>query len=136
MKQVFVDSGAFFALLVADDAFHKQSVDLFRRADSERWQLVTTNLVVVETYTLLLARTRRGRYNAIAFLDSLDTSDCSVERVSADDEVAGIAIVRAHQDKTYSLCDAISFAVMERLGITEAVSFDRHFREYGKFMLL
>lgn len=136
MKQVFIDSGTFFALLVADDAFHRQSVGLFRRADSERWQLVTTNLVVVETYALLLARTRRGRDNAIAFLDSLDMSDCRVERVSIDDEVAGIAIIRAHQDKTYSLCDAISFAVMERLRITEAISFDRHFREYGKFTLL
>jgi hypothetical protein len=24
--------------------------------------------------------------------------------------------------------------VMERLGITEAIAFDRHFREYGRFI--
>ena len=38
--------------------------------------------------------------------------------------------MRAHSDKFYSLCDALSFVVMERIGITDAISFDRHFREY------
>ena len=37
---------------------------------------------------------------------------------------------------TYSLCDAISFVVMERLGITVAIVFDRDFRDYGRFVLL
>jgi predicted nucleic acid-binding protein len=45
-------------------------------------------------------------------------------------------LVREHQDKAYSLCDALSFVVMERLGIYEAIAFDRHFREYGRFALL
>jgi predicted nucleic acid-binding protein len=35
---------------------------------------------------------------------------------------------------TYSYCDALSFAVMERLGVAEAIAFDRHFREYGCFI--
>jgi hypothetical protein len=39
-------------------------------------------------------------------------------------------------DKTYSLCDALSFAVMERLKISRAASFDAHFRQYGKFVVL
>jgi predicted nucleic acid-binding protein len=30
----------------------------------------------------------------------------------------------------------LSFAVMERLGIGEAIAFDRHFREYGRFAIL
>jgi predicted nucleic acid-binding protein len=45
-------------------------------------------------------------------------------------------LVRAHQDKTYSLCDALSFIVMERLRLTEAIAFDRHFRSYGRFTIL
>lgn len=43
---------------------------------------------------------------------------------------------RSHVDKNYSLCDALSFVVMERLGIGEAVAYDRHFREYGRFVIL
>jgi predicted nucleic acid-binding protein len=50
--------------------------------------------------------------------------------------VKAVAILRSHDDKTYSYCDALSFAVMERLGISEAIAFDRHFREYGRLTLL
>ena len=136
MRQVFLASGAFFALLVAADAFHTRATELFRRADSEGWALVTTNMVVVETYALLLARTRSGRDNAVRFLDALAGSTCTVERVTAEDEAVAATVVRAHRDKTYSSGDAISFAVMERLKINDVVSFDRHFREYGKFTVL
>lgn len=31
---------------------------------------------------------------------------------------------------------ALSFVVMERLRINEAIAFDRHFREYGRFTIL
>jgi uncharacterized protein len=136
VKHVFLDSGAFFALLVAEDTFHQRAIELFQRADAENWDLVTTNLIVVETYTLILARTRRGRDNAIAFLDSFDSSSVHVERITKSDEALGAEIVRTQQDKMYSLCDAISFAVMRRMGIVETISFDKHFREYGQFIVL
>jgi predicted nucleic acid-binding protein len=32
-------------------------------------------------------------------------------------------------DKGYSFCDAMSFVVMERPGVTFAIAFDRHFVE-------
>jgi len=44
--------------------------------------------------------------------------------------------LRAHEDKSYSLCDALSFVVMERLRIREAIAFDQHFRAYGRFTIL
>lgn len=81
-------------------------------------------------------RARNGRAFAIAFLDALDLGFCDVERVSREDESLAIDLVRAHDDKTYSLCDAMSFMVVERLGITDAIAFDRHFAEYGRFALL
>ncbi|HJX65431.1 MAG TPA: hypothetical protein VJ860_15930 [Polyangia bacterium] len=52
------------------------------------------------------------------------------------DEAAAIALVRTHEDKRYSLCDAMSFVVMERLNITDAIAFDRHFAEFGRFALI
>jgi predicted nucleic acid-binding protein len=55
--------------------------------------------------------------------------------VTDADHVSARAIVERHRDKTYSLCDALSFA-MERLKITRAASFDSHFRQYGKFIVL
>ena len=52
------------------------------------------------------------------------------------DFARAISVLRDHQDKTYSFCDALSFVVMERLGVTEAIAFDRHFREYGRLTIL
>jgi predicted nucleic acid-binding protein len=46
------------------------------------------------------------------------------------DERKAIALVRADGDKTYSLCDAQSFVICERLGITEAIAFDEDFSSY------
>lgn len=136
MKRVFVDSGGFFALLVRADAAHETALQIFKAADAERWQLITTNTVVVETYALLLNRTRQGRDSAIAFLDHLERTEVRVERVSEIDEQRAIVLVRAHNDKTYSLCDAQSFVVMERLRISEAIAADEDFRQYGFKTLL
>ena len=129
MKRVFVDSGGFVALQVTQDASHALAREVFRQAEGEGWRLVTTNVVVIETYALLLSRTRAGRSAAIAFLDALDRSSMQIERIQVSDEKEAVALLRAHADKTYSLCDALSFVVMERLGIGEAVAYDRHFRE-------
>ena len=106
----------------ANDADHAGAVDVFGQANTQRWQLVTTNAVVVETHALLLNRTREGRILAIKFLDDLESSGLRVERVSETDEKAAISLIRGHQDKTYSLCDALSFVVCERVGITETIS--------------
>jgi predicted nucleic acid-binding protein len=136
VKRVFVDTSGFFALLVEEDQFHEYARLLFRQANTERWHLVTTNVVVIETYALLLVRSHSSRYDALRFLDMIEKDAYRVERIRKTDETRARALVRAHQDKTYSLCDALSFIVMERLRITEAIAFDRHFRSYGRFMIL
>lgn len=136
MKRVFVDTGGFFALAVTDDDNHDRARSLFEQAHSEGWRLVTTNAVVTETYALFLARARDGRTKAIEFLDALGKAGVRTERVRARDEAGAVALVRAHRDKTYSLCDAQSFVLMGRLRIREAIAFDRHFREYGRITVL
>jgi uncharacterized protein len=136
VKPVFVDSGAFYGHLVAEDAAHDMAVALFTRAKTENWDLVTTNFIVAETYALLINRARRGRQEALRLLDAVQAGTFRVERVTPDDEARAMALVRQHADKGYSLCDAMSFVVMERLGITEALAFDRHFVEYGRFAIL
>ena len=136
MKSVFVDSSGFFALLVQEDQFHEHAHALFQQANTERWRLVTTNVVVIEAYALFLIRSHRRRRDAIKFLDMIAADKYRIERIRKADEDRAIALVHAHEDKAYSLCDALSFIVMERLQIREAIAFDRHFRSYGRFTIL
>jgi predicted nucleic acid-binding protein len=136
MTRVFVDTSGFFALLVKEDQFHEHARFLFQRANAERWRLVTTNIVVIETYALLLIRSRNGRLDALQFLEMIDKDAYQIERSRKNDEAQAIALVRTHQDKAYSLCDALSFVIMQRLRLTQAIAFDRHFRSYGQFVIL
>ena len=59
MREVFVDTGAFYAALNRKDAHHQEAVQLFTRAVEEEWQVFTSNFVVAETHALIL--TRLGR---------------------------------------------------------------------------
>ncbi len=136
MSQVFVDSGGFFAHLVKEDSVHLRANALFDQAAREGWHLFTTNAVVYETHALLTNRAREGRQAGLRFLEHIERGLCTVARVTQDDETRAVSLLRSHEDKTYSLCDALSFVIMERLGITEAIAFDRHFREYGRLTIL
>ena len=131
-----MDSGGFFALLDRSDEAHDDVVRVFEKANAEKWHLVTTNTAVVETYALLVNRTHQGRTSGIAFSDHLERTRMRIERATEADERNAIGLVRAQTDKSYSLCDAQSFVVMERLKINDAIAADDDFRQYGWRTLL
>ena len=54
-----------------------------------------------------------------------------IVRVRAADEDRAREILQRYVDKSFSYNDAISFMVMERLGIELAFTFDSDFRQYG-----
>lgn len=131
MRMVFVDTGAFYAAINRTDRHHDQSVVLLMQAVKDGWRLITSNFVVAETHALVL--TRLGRDLARAWLRGIPAA---VFRVSAADEEKAARIIFGYRDKAFSYCDAASFALIERLRIRNAMSFDRHFEQYGKFELL
>lgn len=45
-------------------------------------------------------------------------------------------LLQNRQDKTYSLCDAVSFVLMRQRGISESLTTDRHFEQEGFVRLL
>jgi uncharacterized protein len=45
-------------------------------------------------------------------------------------------MIEQYQDKAFSYCDAVSFAVIERLDIQEAIPFDKHFWQNGQLTIL
>jgi predicted nucleic acid-binding protein len=135
VRRVFVDTSAFFAHLVAEDVHHTEARALFERADREAWTLITTNAVVWETYTLIRIRAQNGRELALGFLEDIQDGLCDLERIRPGDETRAIDLLRRYVDKRYSFCDALSFVVMEQLGVAEALAFDGDFRSYGKFVV-
>ncbi len=132
-RHAMIDTAAFYALTDIAESRHQHALTIHRRLVSERWQLFTTNLIVAEAHGLLLGRL--GRRPALRFLDSLDRSPTTIVRVEPEDEARARRILHQYADKDFSLTDAASFAVMERLRIPYAFTFDRNFIQYGLAVL-
>ncbi len=95
-----------------------------------RATLFTSNYIVAETHAMLLRYL--GPAPARAFLQEMDKSVAMVIlRADGGDETAARAIIYHYEDKDFSLVDAISFVVKERLRIRKAFTFDKHFVQHG-----
>lgn len=128
--RAFVDSSGYFALKAANDANHHTARQLLYELAAARRHLITTNYVIGETHALMLSRL--GYEPALMWLlDIRESPGTTIVRVSVRDEQRAVEILRRYDDKTFSFTDATSFAVMERLHITQAFSFDQDFRQYG-----
>jgi predicted nucleic acid-binding protein len=129
-RRVLVDSAAYYALAEPREARRHDAVAILSGITKERWQTFTTNFVIAEAHALLLARI--GHDVAARFVLELDRDrGTTVVRASLADEQHARRIIEGYRDKDFSLTDAISFAVMERLDIPYAFTFDRHFAQYG-----
>src|SRR5439155_8812665 len=97
MRDVFVDTGAFYAALNRKDLNHRAAAGFFERALVEGWRLITSNFVVAESHALILARL--GRAFAVSWLRCVPAA---VIRVSRDDEQKALRIILAYHDKDFS----------------------------------
>ena len=57
-------------------------------------------------------------------------------RAFVEEEDRAREIIARHSDKDWSLCDAISFAVLDARRTRRAFTFDRHFLQYGRIEIL
>lgn len=134
MAGVFVDTAAWYGLFDEGDSFHQSAVRCFEGLETEGRELVTSNHVVGETYTLLW--TRLGPGPAQRFL--LRSRDSAyLTRVFVPDawEIAAEALLLQYRDQGFSYVDAVSFVAMRQLNLQEAFSNDHHFAIAG-FTLL
>ncbi|MGH9892243.1 MAG: type II toxin-antitoxin system VapC family toxin [bacterium] len=130
-RSVLWDSSAILALLDADDADHARAVAVARDIASEARPSFITNYIETEAHALLVRKL--GRMIARQWLL---TGGLPVVRVLPAEELKAREILARHTDKDWTLCDAISFAVLEARHVRRAFTFDHHFRQYGRILVL
>jgi uncharacterized protein len=133
MKQIFVDTGAWYALADPGDANHQAALQ-FRDTIAGKVRLVTSNYVMDELYTLLLLSV--GYPQTVSFQRKLDilVQRKILEIVWVSEQIAEDAweiFERFNVDKHWSFTDCVSYAIMQQRQITEAFAFDHHFAQMG-----
>jgi len=129
--QVLIDSDAFVGWMLAKDAHHQQTVQIFERLIEDQVAIATTNLVVGETATVLSHR--QGQALAKTFLDQvIEASDFPIIFIDEDLHQQALDIFKQQTKRGISLTDCANVAVIQRFGITSIFSFDRFYtKEFG-----
>ena len=121
---LFVDSSAFYAAADRGDTSHERATAVLGAGEG----LLTTDHVLVESW--LLVRHRLGREAGERFWAAIRSGAAVLEVVGAADLEVAWAIGQEFGDQDFSIVDRTSFAVMQRLGVLRAATFDRDFAIY------
>jgi predicted nucleic acid-binding protein len=123
---VFVDTSFFVAVAMKRDQWHERAL----RAVRPEMSLLTSSLVVNETVSLLQAR---GRFSeALLFLREIRANG-AVEILYPDPAVQSQAWEEFPRRGAAgaNAVDCVSFALMRKFSIRDALTFDQHFRAAG-----
>lgn len=129
---MFLDTSGLFCFHHKAEPQHAEAAQLFAGA---RYRL-THSYVLAELVALAPAR-RIPRLPVLAFeLELRQNPEVEVVCVDRGLHANSADLLRRRPDKDWSLCDAVSFLLMEMHGIREALTTDHHFEQAGYVRLL
>ena len=137
IRPIFVDTSAWLAMAVRRDHYHKRAATFYKKVTQERTPLLTSNYVLVETYTRI--RYDDGHEKAVRFHDvivmAIKARRLHVEWVTPSLHDEAWKIFRDFADQEFSFVDCTSFVIARRQNVESVFAFDRHFATMG-FVLM
>ena len=129
---MLLDTSGLLCLHHRAEPFHQLACEAYRATQVR----ITHSYILAEFVALSHAR-RLPRPNALSFLRDL-CDNLDIETVWVDKALHNEAhdLLLARLDKTYSLCDAVSFVLMRRRKLSDALTTDHHFEQEGFRRLL
>jgi len=130
VAELFVDTSGWYPLADRAHPDHDRTARTFRERIDAGARIVTTNLVLAESHALILRRLHRRA--ALEFLEAArQPPNLVVFSTSELESIAERDWLARFEDQTFSLTDAVSFAVMAERDIRSALALDRHFSTAG-----
>jgi predicted nucleic acid-binding protein len=124
---IFVDTGAWFAVFVPNDPDHVAATEWL---GGNHEPLITSDYIFDELMTLFKVRGEFDR--ALVVGERIWQQQITqLVTVAKEDLETAWRTYSQYRDKEWSFTDCTSFALMQRLEIRKAFSFDRHFRQFG-----
>ena len=132
MTDVFIDTSYVVALVNQKDQNHRLASDLAETFIEQR--LVTTDAILLEIGNAL---SRNFKRESVEIIEEFLTSD-EVQVIHLHPQLFRKAfdLYKSRSDKLWGLIDCVSFVVMNELGITDALSADKHFEQAGFNILI
>jgi predicted nucleic acid-binding protein len=129
---MLLDTSGLLGYLDPTEPIHQEACRLMIAAPRR----LTHSYVLAELVALAHVR-GLPRRPVLEFLEGV-MDGVPVDVVYVDEELhrAAVELLSRRLDKTYSLCDAVSFVLMERWGLREALTTDHHFEQAGFVRLL
>lgn len=127
MSACFADTFYFIALLNKRDAHHARAMAL---NVSMRRRLVTTSWVLTEVGDAMAEPRNRGHFLRLVKL-LRESPQTTIIPFSEELFEAALRLYAARPDKDWPITDCVSFVVMEREGIADALTRDAHFIQAG-----
>ena len=135
MATYFADTSFWMALSRKRDQYHLHAVAWNQFVIRTRGIIVTTEAVLWEWLNAFSDASTR----AVAAEGYRRThADARIEVVPFQPELidSAVELYRTRPDKSWSLTDCLSFVVMERRQLTEALTTDRHFEQAGMKVIM
>ena len=129
---MLIDTSGLVCLHHRSEPHHDRARSAYAAADRR----LIHNYVLAEFVALANVRCL-PRMPSLEFVTDLPASP-DIEMVWVNEPLhrEAMSLLRIRRDKTYSLCDAVSFVLMRRNGMTDALTTDRHFEQEGFRRLL
>ncbi|MBD2569955.1 type II toxin-antitoxin system VapC family toxin [Anabaena lutea] len=129
---MLIDTSGLLCLHYPTEPLHSLACTAYKKATVR----LTHSYIIAEYVALANAR-RFPRSSILAFVvDLLDNPDIETVWINESLYRKAIELLMIRQDKSYSLCDSISFVLMRERSINEALTTDRHFEQEGFIRLL
>jgi predicted nucleic acid-binding protein len=130
-SSIFVDTSGWLAAINSRDSHYHDVVQTYDDLVAKKTSFVTSNLVVAEMHALIVRE--RGATDGCTLLDAI-YADPLYRVVSVDRDLESDATdrwLRRFKKSNFRLTDAVSFEIMRRERITEALALDHHFEVAG-----
>jgi len=130
--KIFLDSSALIAYYNADDKYHAEALEAFKKIEKGEIPLTRffiTDFIFDETITFIECVLNRHEL-AQSIGEALLTSPFTT-MLRVDEEAFHGAWDFFKGNKGYSFTDCTSFTLMKENGVTHAFTFDEHFKDAG-----
>lgn len=132
-KSVFVDTSYVLANVFKDDKHYIKALELSKTIASNKINIITTELILIEIAdSLTKVKFRNDAVLAIRDLRKI----AIVEKFDIDFLSKAWDLFNSRLDKEWSMTDCFSFVIMEKYGIKQALTTDKHFEQAGFEILL